>query len=119
MAEWLKALVLKTSVPSGTVSSNLTASATNQQMRRPMPSSSFVLKKSTHFCYKCGWIDQLEVTMEKKTYKDLDGNQQTDYYHIKTDQYMECPDCAKRSVMPLTIANTPHAIEYLMRALKN
>lgn len=79
----------------------------------------FVTRKATHFCYRCGWIDDIESTMEKRTFTDREtGEQQVDYYHIKTDKNPECPDCKKRSVLPMTMANSVHAITYIMKALR-
>ena len=83
-----------------------------------MIEKSFVTRTATHFCYKCGWIDGLEVTMEKRVYKDADGKDDVGYYHIKTDRPMTCPECKKSSVLPMTMSNVPHAVEYLMRSLR-
>ncbi len=84
-----------------------------------MPStSSFVTKTATHFCYKCGWIDDVECTMERKVYTDKAGKEDVSYYHIKTDKNMTCPECNKRTALPMTMGNAVHAIEYLMRSLR-
>lgn len=79
---------------------------------------SFVTRNGTHFCYKCGWIDGIEVTMERKEYTDSDGKTDISYFFINTDNNLECPDCKRRTVKPLTTGNTVHAVEYLLRALR-
>lgn len=80
---------------------------------------SFVTRNGTHFCYKCGWIDDIEVTMERKEFTDpTTGTVDVSHYFIKTDRNLECPDCKRRTVKPLTTGNTVYAIEYLLRALR-
>ncbi len=79
---------------------------------------SFVTRRATHFCFKCGWIDELEVPMERRVYRESDGKDDISYYHIKTDKPMTCTDCKKTSVLPMTMANTPLAVEYLLKALR-
>ena len=81
--------------------------------------TTFVTKPGTHFCYKCGWIDDIEVTMERKEYTNSKtGEVDVSYYFIKTDKNLECPECRKRTVKPLTAGNSVYAIEYLLRALR-
>ena len=81
--------------------------------------TSFVTKNGTHFCYKCGWIDDIEVTMERKEYTDLTtGEVDVSFYYVKTDKNLQCPDCGKRSAMPLSTGNVVHAVGYLLRALR-
>lgn len=80
--------------------------------------SSFVTRNGTHFCYKCGWIDDIEVTMERKEYTDSDGKTDISYFFIDTDRNLECPDCKRRTVKPLTTGNTVYAVGYLLRALR-
>ena len=79
---------------------------------------SFVTRNGTHFCFKCGWIDDIEVTMERKEYTDSDGKTDVSYFFIDTDRNLECPDCKRRTVKPLTTGNTVHAVGYLLRALR-
>ncbi len=81
--------------------------------------TSVVTKNGTHFCYKCGWIDDIEVTMERKEYTDqTTGKVEVSHYFINTDKNLECPDCKRRTVKPMTAGNTVHAVEYLLRALR-
>jgi hypothetical protein len=94
----------------------------NTESESTMSSSvktSFVTKPGTHFCYKCGWIDDIEVTMERKEYTDSKtGEVDVSHFFIKTDKNLECPECKKRTVKPLTSGNSIYAIEYLLRALR-
>lgn len=78
----------------------------------------FVTRHSTHFCPKCGWCDELEVTMEKQSRTDVSGKTDTSYYHIKTDKKPECPKCNVRAILPLTVGNMPVAVKYLLRSLQ-
>lgn len=78
----------------------------------------YVTEKSTHFCYKCGWIDDINTVMEKKTYTDKSGKTQTDYYHLTPKQKIDCPECSRKTVLPMTMGNSVHAITYLMKALR-
>lgn len=78
----------------------------------------FVTRHGTHFCPKCGWCDDIEVTMEKKTWTNSKGEADTSYYFIKTDKKPECPKCSKRSVLPLTSGNVTIAVKYLMQSLQ-
>ncbi len=81
--------------------------------------SSFVSRHGTHFCYKCGWIDDIEVTMERKEYIDSKtGEVDVSHFFINTDKNLECPECKKRTVKPLTTGNTVYAVGYLLRALR-
>ncbi len=98
-----------------------TSHLNSQKVELSMSSSvkkSFVTRNGTHFCYKCGWIDSIEVTMERKEYTDSDGKTDISYFFIDTDRNLECPDCKRRTVKPLTTGNTVHAVEYLLRALR-
>jgi hypothetical protein len=56
--------------------------------------------------------------MERKVYTDKAGKEDVSYYHIKTDKNMTCPECNKRTALPMTMGNAVHAIEYLMRSLR-
>lgn len=78
----------------------------------------FVTRNSTHFCPKCGWCNELEVTMEKQTSTDKFGKTDTSYYYIKTDKKPECPKCSQRSALPLTVGNMPVAVKYLLQSLQ-
>lgn len=80
--------------------------------------TTFVTKPGTHFCFKCGWIDDIDVTMERREYTDSAGEKTVSHYFIKTDRNLECPECKKRTAIPLTTGNVVHAVEYLLRALR-
>lgn len=79
---------------------------------------SFVTDSATHFCYKCGWIDDLDTVLEKRTFQDINGKMRTEYYNVDAKQHTKCPECSKNTVLPMTISNTVHAITYLMKALR-
>jgi ribosomal protein S27AE len=78
----------------------------------------FVTRNSTHFCPKCGWCADIEVTMEKQSRTDQFGKTDTSYYYIKTDKKPECPKCNQRSALPLTVGNMPVAVRYLLQSLQ-
>lgn len=101
---------------------DVTSSPTTQDSKESYMSSGvqteFVSKPGTHFCPKCGWCDEIEVTMEKKTWIDSKGEKDTSYYFIKTDKKPECPKCLKRTLLPLTTGNVTIAVKYLLQSLQ-
>ena len=81
--------------------------------------TSFVTRKTTHFCPTCGWCDKIECTLERKEYvSTLTGEKEVNFYHIKLDKPAECPKCKGRTALPLTQGNVVTAVEYLLRSLQ-
>ncbi len=78
----------------------------------------YVIRSTTHFCPKCGWCDEMDCTLEKKTWKSISGEDHTTFYHLDVDVKPECPKCTKRSVLPLTTGNVTAAVKYLLKALQ-
>jgi hypothetical protein len=81
--------------------------------------TSFVTRRTTHFCPSCGWCDKIECTLERKEYvSTFTGEKEVNFYHIKLDKPAECPKCKGRTALPLTQGNVITAVEYLLRALQ-
>lgn len=69
--------------------------------------------KLTHFCHRCGWIDDIEVAANR-----VDGTKKDQWQIVGGDTPRTCPECNKQSALPLNMANAPRALGYLLRALR-
>ena len=70
------------------------------------------LVKLTHFCEKCGWIDDIEVAARL-----VEGSKNS-FIPLETDITPKCPKCGLRHVYALNMKNAPKALAYLLRALR-
>lgn len=75
--------------------------------------------KLTHFCHKCGWIDDIEVAAERVgALSATRPKKETQWQIVGGDNPRTCPECSKQTALPLNMANAPRAIGYLLRALR-